>query len=517
MNSVRIVEHCTDRFATGLGLAGVLVILLNPLSTAAQETDSERWEQIRDCEDLVSVEMFLVEYPDSAHADDARNCLDGIQNDDVVEDDPPDDDPLDVVLRRCREHLAANRLTTGQGGTAFDCYNDVLSEDPGNQEARDGLRKIADKYAGWANSAIGSCENLGKAQSYVDRLVRVNPGDVRISGIRITLSDKREACQARSAAPDTEDDDRNTSPPVDETALQERLKQVLGRGFLVQRKDENGWTDLHFAAVLDLSRLASALQDNGANSVAQLNRGDEPFSDRLQSRLFALDAGDIGRWRLRGQTPLMVAAYANSRNVAEVLLARGASVRERDSNRQTPLHYAAAGGANDVVELLLSRGANVNAVDQQRQTPLHLGTRSPEVVTMLIQRGANYEAAAEKNRRPMHYATNQPETMAVLLEKGADIEAMDNKQRTPLHYAAMANSAAGASFLLDQGALLNAKDYKSRTPLFFAASNNSLETAEVLLARGASVHTKAFLSQTPLSVAKVKNFRKMTDLLERYR
>ena len=68
-----------------------------------------------------------------------------------------------------------------------------------------------------------------------------------------------------------------------------------------------------------------------------------------------------------------------------------------------------------------------------------------------------------------------------------------------------------------RGAFLHAKDYKSRTPLFFAASNNSLETAQVLLARGASVHTKAFLSQTPLSVAKVKNFRKMTELLERHR
>ena len=517
MNSGRIGERCKIRLATGLSLAGVLFILLNPLGALAQATDSERWEQIRDCEDLISVEMFLLEYPDSAHADDARNCLAGIPNDDVAEDDQPDENPLDVVLRRCHEHLAANRLTTGQGGTAFDCYNDVLSEDPDNQEAQDGLREIADRYAGWANSAIGACDKLDKAQAYLDRLVRVNAGDVRISGIRITLADKREACQASSAAPDTGDEDGNTGPQVNETALQERLKQVLGRGFLVRRKDENGWTDLHFAAVLDLARLASALLDNGADPVAQLNLGDEPFSDRLQSRLFALDAGDVARWRLNGQTPLMVAAYANSRNVAEVLMARGASVRERDANRQTPLHYATAGGANEVVELLLSRGANVNAVDRQRQTPLHLGTRSPEVVAMLIQRGANHEAVAEKDRRPMHYAANNPESMAVLLTNGANIEGMDNKQRTPLHYAAMANSATGAAFLLDQGALLNAKDYKSRTPLFFAASNNSLETAEILLARGASVHTKAFLSQTPLSVAKVKNFRKMTELLERYR
>ena len=42
---------------------------------------------------------------------------------------------------------------------------------------------------------------LDKAQSYVDRLVRVNPADERISGIRITLADKREACQASFRGP----------------------------------------------------------------------------------------------------------------------------------------------------------------------------------------------------------------------------------------------------------------------------------------------------------------------------
>ncbi len=498
--------------------AGVVAVILIPLDAIAQETDSERWEQIRDCEDLISVEMFLMEYPDSQHANDARDCLDGDGTRDPVEDETIDENPLDAILQTCRDHLAANRLTTGQGGTAFDCYNDVLSEDPDNREARDGLRKIADRYAGWANSTADACDTLDKAQSYLDRLARVNSGDTRISGIRATLADKREACRPSSGGVETAEEDASTGPePVDEAALQRRLRQVLGRGFYPRRKDENGWTDLHFAAVLGLAGFASALLDNGADSVAQLNSGDELFSDRLQNSLFALDAGEIGHWRLNGQTPLMVAAYANNRNVAELLLTRGASVRERDSNRRTPLHYAAAGGATDVIDLLVSRGADVNAIGQNRKTPLHEGARSPEVIAALVERGANFEAGDEKKRKPMHYAAPAPESMAVLLSSGANIEGMDNKQRTPLHYAAMANSAAGAAFLLDRGAFLHAKDYKKRTPLFFAAKDNRLEAAKVLLARGASVHTTAFLGQTPLSVAKLKNFHKMTELLNRYR
>ena len=53
-----------------------------------QETDSERWEQVGDCEDLISVEMFLLEYPDSPDAEDARNCLAGVQPGDTREEEP---------------------------------------------------------------------------------------------------------------------------------------------------------------------------------------------------------------------------------------------------------------------------------------------------------------------------------------------------------------------------------------------------------------------------------------------
>ena len=77
--------------ATGSLLAGTLAAILISPNAAAQETDTERWEQVRGCEDLISVEMFLVEYPDSAHADDARNCLAGVQAGDTREEESEDE------------------------------------------------------------------------------------------------------------------------------------------------------------------------------------------------------------------------------------------------------------------------------------------------------------------------------------------------------------------------------------------------------------------------------------------
>lgn len=224
MKSDWIEVFCPNCLTKRLRFACVLTVILIPLNAVAQENESERWKQVRDCKDLISVEMFLLDYPDSQHADDARNCLAGVQNGDIVERDPMVRPPLGAVLRTCDEHLAANRLTTGHGGTAFDCYNDVLSEYPDNQDARDGLRKIADRYAGWANEAIGACDKLGRAQSHLDRLVRVDSEDERISGILLALADKREECRTSSWGIDTADDLGSMSPvPVDETAAHERF------------------------------------------------------------------------------------------------------------------------------------------------------------------------------------------------------------------------------------------------------------------------------------------------------
>ncbi len=502
------------------GLRAVLVAMFAsvPLDAFAQQTEAERWAEISDCEDLISVEMFLLEFPDSAFANDARNCMDGTPSGDPVTPDPVDDNRIADTLRTCQEHLAANRLTTGQGGTAFECYTSVLSNDPGNREAQDGLRTIADRYATWADAAARQCDKLDKAQSYLDRMEQVNPTDRRIAGIRSTIADKQASCRSGSRVAESEVDDQPANPrPVDETAAQERLMQVLGRGFLPRKSDRNGWTDLHYAAALNLSRLAAALLDNGADPSARLNTGGDPLNDQLQNTLYSLKVGELSSWRLDGQTPLMVAARMNNREVAEQLLLRGASVRERDSDRKTPLHYAASGSALNVIDLLASRGADVNAADKQRKTPLHDGIRSPGVVAALVGRGANYEAGDDKDRRPMHYAVQTPRSMDVLLANGANIEGLDNKRRTPLHYAAMANSANGAEFLIDNGANLRARDYKSRTPLFFAASDNSLDAAKVLLERGADPNKVAFLGQSPVSVAKVKKHRSMMELLERYR
>jgi len=75
-----------------------------------------------------------------------------------------------------------------------------------------------------------------------------------------------------------------------------------------------------------------------------------------------------------GATPLHCAAGTGHKDVAELLLAKGAEVNVADIDGRTPLHYAATMGHKNVVELLLAKGAYVNAKDKNGATPLSLAT-----------------------------------------------------------------------------------------------------------------------------------------------
>jgi len=60
---------------------------------------------------------------------------------------------LSQKLAECETHFKANRLTTGEGGTALACYEAVLKQDPTNSEARRGLDQIKARYQSRMNRA----------------------------------------------------------------------------------------------------------------------------------------------------------------------------------------------------------------------------------------------------------------------------------------------------------------------------------------------------------------------------
>ena len=71
-----------------------------------------------------------------------------------------------------------------------------------------------------------------------------------------------------------------------------------------------------------------------------------------------------------GYTPLQEASIKGHKEVAELLIAKGANVNGKNDFGVTPLHYAADYGHREIIELLIAKGANVNAHMTGGSTPL---------------------------------------------------------------------------------------------------------------------------------------------------
>ena len=294
------------------------------------------------------------------------------------------------------------------------------------------------------------------------------------------------------------------------------LHDVLGRALSPTAVDENGWTDLHYAAALNLPELIEALLDAGANIAAQVKADREPLSERLRQSLRDLDI--FSEFTRQGYMPLHVAAFNNAREAAAGLIARGADMHAKAAgNGVTPLHAAAYGNASDVAVDLIARGADIYVKDNPGLTPLHAAAygNASDVAVELIARGADIHVKNNRGSTPLHAAAyrNASDVAADLIARGADIHVKDNRGLTPLHAAAYGNASDVAVELIAHGADIHAKNNHGMTLLHAAAHGNAWDVAADLIARGADIHAKDNDGKTPLQLAEQRGHREVLKLL----
>jgi hypothetical protein len=78
------------------------------------------------------------------------------------------------LLSVCEKHFNANRLSSGRGGTALACYEEVLTIEPTNADALLGIEKIAAKYQQWIENALAK-GLVNQAKQYLASLRKINP------------------------------------------------------------------------------------------------------------------------------------------------------------------------------------------------------------------------------------------------------------------------------------------------------------------------------------------------------
>ncbi|MGH2522814.1 MAG: ankyrin repeat domain-containing protein, partial [Anaerolineales bacterium] len=167
-----------------------------------------------------------------------------------------------------------------------------------------------------------------------------------------------------------------------------------------------------------------------------------------------------------GESAILLAAYYGQKQIAQLLLNRGATLDLFEA--------AAVGQAARVAELLEADPGRSNAFSSDGFQPLGLASffGHAEVAALLLARGAEVNTPS---RNPMHVR--------------------------PLHSAVAGRHTAVAEMLLKHGAEVNARQEMGCTPLYAAAQNGQIEMVKLLLAHGADANLAPDNGQTPIDAA----------------
>ena len=132
-------------------------------------------------------------------------------------------------------------------------------------------------------------------------------------------------------------------------------------------------TPLDFAICARRTPVLRMLLEAGATPGDGTIRGVPPLGRTQDLAALLLDLGaKVDRRDTQGRTSLHWAALTGEKQYLEFLLEKGADINAPDGEGDTPLHVAARHGREDIAALLLTHGADVSARNRKGQTPLML-------------------------------------------------------------------------------------------------------------------------------------------------
>ena len=121
------------------------------------------------------------------------------------------------------------------------------------------------------------------------------------------------------------------------------------------------------------------------------------------------------------------------KEVAELLIDKGADVNAKDEWGSTPLHYAALKGHKEVAELLIDKGADVHAKGDDGKTPIDFATHpdnpnaAAEIADLLRKHGElALMPRLSFTRSPFGFTFNTIEGKTYRIESGTDLKKWNN-------------------------------------------------------------------------------------------
>uniref|UniRef100_A0A8B9PNK2 K Homology domain-containing protein n=1 Tax=Apteryx owenii TaxID=8824 RepID=A0A8B9PNK2_APTOW len=260
-------------------------------------------------------------------------------------------------------------------------------------------------------------------------------------------------------------------------------------------------------------------------------------------KLLLVHCADVNAQSSTGNTALTYACAGGFVDIVKVLLKAGANIEDHNENGHTPLMEAASAGHVEVARVLLEYGAGINTHSNEfKESALTLACYK-ELAALLIERGANLEEVNDEGYTPLMEAAREghEEMVALLLHvvvtayccnyktklehlnyrgdkhspshpvSGANINAQtEETQETALTLACCGGFSEVADFLIKAGADI---ELGCSTPLMEAAQEGHLELVKYLLAAGANVHATTATGDTALTYACENGHTDVADVL----
>ncbi len=272
------------------------------------------------------------------------------------------------------------------------------------------------------------------------------------------------------------------------------VNTLLANGADIEARTKYDRTPLAMAIAIDNSHIemAELLLDKGANIHARIEGA--PLIDVVMRNN---DPQTVAFLMKRGAPlpPVHEAAFMGHLDTVKEQLGKGVPVDLRDTGGFTPLHCAVFGRHKDVILFLVDSGADVNARATNGRFPLAYADK--EIAELLIAKGASVRLKDTFGQTLLHWAANRNnyqgdiEQMKLFLSHGADVNAraysnaVEWEGWTPFHVACRNGNKSIAEMLIAAGADIHAKTDKGYTPLSLAKEKERTEVVQLLLKHGA--------------------------------
>jgi len=226
----------------------------------------------------------------------------------------------------------------------------------------------------------------------------------------------------------------------------EKVKKIIASEMDVNCKDTSGNTPLIVSSFYGHNKIVELLIAKGADLYMRNNHGTNALgfaADKGNTNIvkLLLASGVSPNLRINDQdgTALMVAAIHGHKDLASLLLEKGAKVSTKNQDGTTPLIFAAINGQVKIMQLLFKKGASANCHDIYGATPL-MGAAvkgHSNVADFLITKGADINATLNTGDTAIMMAAlnGHEEVVKVLLQNGADINLRNKKGQCALDFA----------------------------------------------------------------------------------